>query len=700
MNHSKKIFTLFFLHLFFSFSYSQSFEHRKFKYDWNDAIKITLDQSPVFKDYEAVVLFEETTLDVPFRNIKRYQVIQFNTEAAIEKYNLFRVPIVMDPPLSSLDNVYRVDSSSFPMLLYEKINFFDARIIRNGEFVKAVLDEVAFRNEERTGEYLIPYYVHYFYVRNLEPGDQLEVIISHEWPLFAFKYYLNENLPKQEAVVVVNNSPLGQVDVYINEQLGGFKFNETNKEHSTYRIGFDNLEPVNHHLGTPVSNLPRVEFFENKKYKTTARLFSSEEVDTISWKKFLFRYVTRIDPGELRTWENYDLQSYKTSLFFEKMKKESGGLAGVYLMDQINQYAVDKLEYQNDFNYFIHVEHGFNDMGSHLENNIYREASRHEFYFNMLDRINKPYYKVLLQDRRMHVVDTTAVSVIYGDGLSYVIYDNDSISHLYYPKRSRNGYYTNELPFYYTDQFAFLVPQTIPRKIYDNEPDNIQYPVIFVPEPPMASNRKKVVSHVNVSLTNKTSTIETEIKLSGQYSTLTRGYYLYGDKDTTISPTYYTDIFKKMDGSVCKLDSSEKKYPYRHQFSLKGEPLKNVLSTLEGDFVIDLTGLINIHYEIFDSKSAKASFRHDFAGREEHIIELDFDRLISIDNLEAYNKEISTPGFYFASNLVKVADNEYGLKVVWEVQKNLTTQSDINQLEEAFRTIKKFTQLKLKVKLQ
>jgi hypothetical protein len=680
--------------------YPQSFEHRKFKYDWNDAIRITLTQSPVFKEYDAVILYEETTLDVVYRNIKRYQVFQFNNQDAIDKHNLFRVPIVMDAPLWAVENIYRVDSASFPMLTYEKINFFDARIIRNGEFVKAVLDEVAFKNEERTGEYLIPYYVHYFYVRNLEPGDQLEVIISHEWPLFTSKYYINEIVPKQEVTVVVNNSSLGQVDTYVNEQLALFRSNVTSKDNSAYRINFENVQPVNPKLSSRIYDLPRIEFFENKVYLTNEKVFGSETIDTLNWRKLLYRFVTRIDANELRTWENYDLQSYKTSLYFDKLKKGAGNLSGVYLMDYIHQYTVDKLEFKNDFNYFIHEEHGFHDMGTHLENNIYREASRHEYYFNMLDRVNQPYYKVLLQDRRIQVLDTNLVGVIYMDGLSYMVYDNDSVPHLYHPKRSRSGYYTNELPFYYTDQYTFLVPQTVPRKIYDKDPESIRYPIVYIPEPAYAFNSKKTVSHVDISLDHKTSKIDTRLNLSGQYSTLTRGYYLYGDKDTTISPTYYTDIFKKCTDATCKLDSSQKTFPYYHQFSLQADPFKNVLSTIEGDFVIDLASLINIHYEIFDSKHAKASFRHDFTGKEEFIIQLDFDKLVTIENAESYNKEISTKGFYFASNLVKIADNEYGLKIIWEVKENLTLQKDLPTLEEAFRTIKKFTQLKLKVKLQ
>jgi hypothetical protein len=686
--------------LSFSLSFSQSFQHRTFKYDWNDAIRITLDQSPEFKDYEAVVLYEEVTLDVMFRNIKRYQVFQFNTEEAISKHNLFRVPIVMDPPLSRIDNIYRLDSASFPMLLYEKINFFDARIIRNGEFVKAVLDEVAFRNEERTGDALLPYYVHYFYVRNLEPGDQLEVIISHEWPLFTTKYYLNGDLPKQEVTVILNNSPLGEVDLYVNERLGKFLSNQVSKDHSSYRISFENMLPVNSKLGTSIADLPRVEFFENKKYKTNERLFATDEVDTITWKKFLFGYVTRIDPGELRTWENYDLQSYKTTQFFEKMKTNSGNLSGTSLMDYINRYAVDKLDYKNDFNYFIHEEHGFHEMGKYLEQNVLREACRHEFYFNMLDRVNQSWYKIMLQDMRIHLIDTSMVNILYGDGLSYVMYDNDSVAHLFLPKVGRSGYYTNELPFYYTNQYAHLIPQTIPRKFYDTEPDNIKFPLLFIPETPYGVNHKKNISHINISLANKTSHIDSKINLSGQYSTLTRGYYLYGDKDTTISPTYYADIFKGASEVICKLDTSEKTFPYKHQFSIKSDPIKNILSTVDEGYVIDLSNLINIHYEIFDSKLSLAGFKHDFRGREEYIIELDFDQLVNIENMESYNKEITGEGYYFASNLLKIADNEYGLKIIWDVKDNYVQPENIPQLEIAFRTIKKFCQLKLKVKVQ
>jgi hypothetical protein len=685
--------------LLISTVHSQSFEHRKFKYDWKDALKITFKQEDKYNDYGAVILFEETTLDIELKNIKRYQVFQFNDSVSIEKYNLFRVPISMDSRQSTLLNLHRPDTNSFPELLYEKINFFDARIIRNGEFVKAVLDETAYRMEERTGEYLVPYYVHYFFVRNLEPGDQLEVVISHQWPLNTFKYYLNEVLPKQEALITVHNSPLGQVDAFVNSNLAAFIGNDQSEDGKTYRMAFEDLEAVDPAIPTNIYSLPRVEFFENKKYMITNRPFGIQDVDTLSWQDVLYNFVTRIDPAEMRTWEYYDLQSYKTSLFFTKMKEMAGeNIKGTDLMNCIHQYAVDKLGYKNDFHFFIHNEHGFPDLGSYLERDTLREVSRHDFYYKMLDRVDIPYYRVFLQDHRLQITDTSKVGIFYDDYLSYVTYNKDSSVNIYYPKKGRTGYYTNELPFYLTGQYAYLIPQTVPRKIYDREPGSIRYPLhYFIPNDPK-KNIKRNVSVVNISLEKNISNVVTHLKLSGQYSTLLRGYYLYGDMDTTISTSYYANVWKKMSEVKIKTDSLQKTFPFEHDFTITGSGWQNVYSTVDGTYVIDLTDLINIHYENLNPQFFRANYRHDFEGKEEHIIELNFDKLVTIENMGSFTHEVNADGFMFSTILVKIADNQYGLKIEWLILDEQTKTDQLDILKQAFDLIKQFNKCQLRVK--
>lgn len=695
--------------IFFSFLFSflsiqlfpQSFEHRKFHYDWSDEILITLSQSEKYKDYNAVILHEETTLDVGIRNIKRYQVIQFNDEAAIEKYNLFRVPIAMDPHLAALESNYRNETNDFPKLLFEKINFFDARIIRNGEFVKAVLDELAYKREERIGKHLLPMYVHYFYVRNLEPGDQLEVIISHQWPMYIFQYYLNEILPKQEAYITIHNTYMGKINVYTNLLVDSLKSYEKTADDKTHVAVFENLEPINPKLQTNVRDLPRIEMYLGKTPERSTQLFAEDIIDTLSWSEVLYGYVTTIGPNEPRSWEIYDDQSYRTTLFYNKVKKlTSDTTDGAHLMSFIHNYVVDEMEFKNDFNYFIHDKPGYEEMGTYLKNGIFREAARKIFYFNMADRINQPYYKTFLQDRRAFCLDTSVVSPLYYDYLSYVMFDKDSVISVYFPKCHRFGWYANELPFYFTGENIFLIPQNIPRSIYDIGPNFIQYPVIYIQPSPHKMNKKKVEAKVNVSLAKQHTSIQSEISLSGQFSTLIRGYYQYGWMDTTISPTYYADLCKKIEGTEIKLKTGQKTFPFLHSFTLNVPSYQNVFATMDSSYIIDLANLIHIHYENLEVKYFKANFRYDFTGKEEFIIELNFDQLVYIESMDHYNQEIIGSGFVFESSMVKVADNQYGLKVSWDITKDYTEQANLSILEEAFRAIKKFTHLKLKVKVQ
>ena len=86
---------------------------------------------------------------------------------------------------------------------------------------------------------------------------------------YPFKYYLNEGIPKQELYLTIQNSDLGQVDTYINTQLGEFISNEQSTDQITHKILFENLEPVDPFISTNIYDLPRIEIFNNKKYTIT-----------------------------------------------------------------------------------------------------------------------------------------------------------------------------------------------------------------------------------------------------------------------------------------------------------------------------------------------------------------------------------------------------------------------------------------------
>lgn len=701
MNQKFFIFYVWILSISIITVYPQSFEHRKYKYQWNDALKISLQQDSIYKDYDAVILFEETTIDVEVQNIKKYQIFQFNTEESINKYNLFRVPINMNPAISELMNRYKPDTSGFPKLLYEKINFFDARIIRKGEFVKAVLSEVAYRSEERTGDKLLPYYIHYFYVRNLEPGDQLEVVISHHWPLNSSTYYLNESIPKQEMIVTVNNDYLGNVHYNENHQLANTVEIETSSDYRTFKYVLNNIKPVSHFSCTFMDELPRIDFYYDKTTERSYKLFAEDIIDTLNWNKFLFKYVQRIDPNEPRSWETYDDQTYLTTLYYKKIKQLAPDTLDPFsLSDFIHQYTVDVLKFKNDFNFFIHQETGFIDLGKHLKNGVLRESARHLYYYHMLDRINIPYYLVPFQDRRYNKISLERFSPLDLTNVGYgLILPHQSIM-LMYPKMSNFGWYTNELPFYFCNQQTFMIPQTVERKIYDKEPEKIFYPFIEINTLPGLFNIKKQQVEVNIKLLSGNSVVNQESTLQGQYSTLLRGYYLNGWKDSTISETYYPSFPSENKSTFNQLQVLEKstKEPFTFRFKLKDNELNNIYETVDGIKVVDLSGLINIHYEMLDTQYFSADIRTDFQGTEEYIIHLEFDKLVELQDTTAFSKRIVQDEFNLESTLTKIADNDYELYVKWQIKSDRIPHKKIGSLMEAYRYFKYLDNLKLKIK--
>lgn len=681
-------------------SWAQSFEHRKFKYQWNDEIKVTLKQDSAYKQYDALVLFEETTIDVEVQNIKRYQILQFNTAASIENYNLFRVPIVMDPAVAEVSNRYEPDTASFPKLLYEKINFFDARIIRNGEFVKAVLDEMAFRSEERTADKLLPYYVHYFYVRNLEPGDQLEVIISHHWPLHSALYYLNDQLPKQEMILTINNDYLGTVWLQENKKLATLYEKEISKDETTFKYVFRDIKPVTHFSTTFNDELPRVEFFYNKTTERSYKLFSEDIIDTLTWNKFFYKYVKRIDPNEPRSWETYDDQTYLTTLYYNKVKQLAPDTTDPYaLANFIHNYTTDKLKFKNDFNFFIHEELGLLDLGKFLKNGILREAGRHRYYYQMLDRIDIPYYLVPFQDRRYYSIQAERYGPIDLGNIGYGLIKPDQSVMVMYPKTADFGWYTNELPFYFSNHHTYMIPQTVERKIYDKDPESIYYPYIRMNTLPGFLNNKIHHIEFNIQLDSMLSECGQEIYLQGQFSTLLRGYYLNGWKDTTISPTYYPNFSKFTRSSVTALKVNEQitVEPYDFRCKLTSDKVKHIYETIDGYKIVDLSGIINIHYETFDTNFQFADIRTDFCGKEEFVIDLNFDKLVDFEEASRLNRTIESDEFYLETSMQKKADNVYQIKIIWEVKAERIPSNKTGLLMEAYKWIKSFSKLKLKV---
>lgn len=680
---------------------SQSFEHRKFKYQWNDEIKVSLKQDTVYKNQDAVILFEETTIDVEVQNIKRYQIYQFNTQQSIQKYNMFRVPVSMEPSMDEICNVYKHDTISFPKLLYEKINFFDARIIRNGEFVKAILQELAFRSEELYGDKVLPYYVHYFYVRNLEPGDQLEVITSHHWPAWTSAYYLNSTLPKQEIILTVNNDYLGKVYLNENNQLARLVDAEVSTGEKAFKFTFTDVKPVYKHASTFLKELPHVEFYYDKTAQRSYKIFAEDVVDTLTWSKYLYQWVKRIDPNEPRSWETYDDQTYLTSQFFRKVKSMAPDTTDPFsIAEFMHNYTADQLKFKHDYYFIIHEEPGFVDMGKYLKNGILRETARYQYYYHLFDRLNIEYFLVPFQDRRIAHVDVDRFHPLHMGNVGYGIILPDQSVMLFHPKTARFGWYTNELPFYFHNEFTFMIPQTVPRKIYDKDPDQILYPIIKVSPSRKTENQKEVSGDWNINLEKGYCEVENDLALSGQFSTLTRGYYLYGWKDTTISPTYYADIFAnyaniKVNSTVTK---SEKKFPFRHIFKLTSDSLPNIFSTIDGYKIVNLSGLLNIHYEELDSSRQWADYQPDFCGIENYTIDLWFDKLVEIADLEKFQLKIVEDEFELHSAITKMSDNGYQLTVRWEINADRIPAKKIGSLSEAYRYLKFLSKLKLKVK--
>jgi hypothetical protein len=130
-----------------------------------------------------------------------------------------------------------------------------------------------------------------------------------------------------------------------------------------------------------------------------------------------------------------------------------------------------------------------------------------------------------------------------------------------------------------------------------------------------------------------------------------------------------------------------------------GDQYKNVYSTVDSSYIVDLSQLINIHYENINAKYFKANYQCDFPGKEEFWVEINFDQLVKIEDLNSHQHKIICPQFAFNSQITKVADNHYQLQLSWDIKEANISSKEVPILSEVFKEIRRLSLLKIKLTL-
>ena len=315
----------------------------------------------------------------------------------------------------------------------------------------------------------------------------------------------------------------------------------------------------------------------------------------------------------------------------EKTEDMENDTLGYQSLLKVHNHIADECTFENDIDYFKRIDKRMPRMGEFLAANKIRDISRFDIYVALISKLNLYHFTAYLSDKRSGIISDSFFTPMYdSDYLFAVVLSNNTVQFIY-PKKSRFGYYLNEVPFYYENTTARLVHLDDYCNI--EKPINEEFREITVPTSNFKDNWRRTNSMVKIDLNNLSTNFQSRIELSGQYSTLTRGLYQYNDFDKTINPRYskkLTDINAEATETMQKVKLKSKEFPFPATIDLQFDATGTVRLHNE-KYQLDLSNWFNhIIYQNLDTTKRVMDFYPDFMGKDTYVYMLQFSKPVKL----------------------------------------------------------------------
>jgi hypothetical protein len=313
-------------------------------------------------------------------------------------------------------------------------------------------------------------------------------------------------------------------------------------------------------------------------------------------------------------------------------------------------------------------------------------------YRQLFDRLDRDYYKVLFIDKRIAKLNAEKFDLHCSDRFGYAARYKDNLFFYFYPKSCRFGYETNELPFYYEDIDVVLIPQHEPYLKQFEEIPLVNFMALRTPYSTENENTRTASSLVHVSLDSMRVNFELRLKISGQFSTLLRPYYLNHEKDTTITSEYYNLITDVADAgsAVNKVINTDKNFPYETTINSSFNADSKLNKTDKNYFSIRLNGLFNnVVDKTFTALNRKLDYYPDFKSTDIHRYMLKFDHTVKLENINELQVEIKNSFGEYSVKINQPDKKSIYIETVFIVKAEVVKVEAANDVGEILNAIKK-----------
>ncbi len=651
---------------------------------------------------DVVIINEENTISFDGQNIEfiyftiakkvHYKV---HSMKGIEKISTFILPETFDPTYISHFPPTRKYTHVYSRM---KCEYFKAEIIsKNGDKKEAQIEESVEEVQMHMLEenYYGTYNKFIYQVQNLEIGDDLIVEYNYNMPydenffeLSSFRIFFQSDIFKEHYQLSIEHDAELVVEFnYFNDAEPDSVITEGKKKKHYWSR--ENLNGCIQEPGSrPYLHLPNI-IFNTLPYSLLYVVPHSEEK---RFTPFYSLYVRQREKNHfgisVSMLQGVNTRQYEQIERFikDETKEIFNDNIGYDKLSKIHNTIVDEFDFADDLDYFTREDRRDPRMGDYVSQRQIRDIARYDIYLTLILSLDLNYFTTYICDKRSGVIgDDFLTPMFQGDYMFTLLMDDDKIVYLY-PKKSRFGYYLNEIPFYFENARA--------RLVHVNDYRNIEVPVkeefreIYTPISKMGDNIRNSRIKVDINVDELSATFNAQVNLSGQFSTMTRGAYQFNYQDETVNELYGKKICELNDGVQLirnDVEIRKKEPPFPTRINAK-YLAKNLLTRHNDTISLDIKNWFNhIVYENLEIDNRQMDFYPDFANRDTYSYFIQFDSDISlirgIENVEINNELAS-----FIINIEQVDSKSIKIESHFAISNKIEVEN-IGVIEDIYNRI-------------
>ncbi|MDQ3048759.1 MAG: DUF3857 domain-containing protein [Bacteroidota bacterium] len=720
---------IFFSILNISTSCAQNLDYRNYNYEWKEKEMAPLHVKMAFKDNDAVILQNFLAIraeseafsnrwswpELNTNTVTKKTRVKIQTREGRKKFLKIHLPESLNPEFDYSEQRWEDPEELMGVEVFDyKLIYFAARILKpDGRIFPVKNKDLIITKKSRQRPHWNKKHEASFYtfeIASLDIGDELEYTYKISYPPFTFlsfnAIYFRSRFPIQESELEFNYSPSNHF-IFQNNYKEGISMDSSlteisDKEYIRKVWKGKDLKAMDYFGGQKnYLNQPNVAFYyHHNEYIPKDKKDKKDQNSNVQPYSWTDRYYF-IAANRVHYRQSYENKGYLSmTKLYERITNEINDETGLLQFKAINDTLSS---YQFIPQLSIDPKLPDKTFQEYIKNKSMGQFDVMYFYYEMLDRLKKPYFYCFIADNRYSAINPEQYwPLLYGDDLMCIQYKDSYVYVL--PKWFQSGYKIGELPFYFENTKAVLLPQTMKDKRSEGPNQGVDIKFITTPGSTEKENYRITNSSAKILIDSSLARFTTKVTLSGQYSTLTRGFYESRSMDTTVNPLYFKDFTDigygtKISSPIINGKVAEN-FPFKVNLNAAYENSKIIQKSESDGILINLANLTkHVYLKNYRFKGRSGAFYSDFLGSDKYRYLITFDKPVSVLNEQEVVIEITNKLGTYRRSIQKIDDKTFLFESSFITTAELIDEADLAQVEEIYKAIEKSKDLKLKVKV-